>query len=322
MKRPFTYYYYLLKGKKRIKVVKKIDAIPMMKKMNYQFAGRRIESEEEVQKAIAADIRSGRPFVAGRLGANEVANMRSFEFQDKRVIDINRNLLCQGSGFFPNDQAYMPRFYETMIHACENTDYLAAWFQPFEDYYLKNVFPKDMHMTYLHYIDPFHYAKHPWTEALEGKKVLVIHPQAKIIEEQYKNNREKIFPGTNILPEFELHVQKAVQVNFAGAKDDRYATWFEALEDMFQKAMQIDFDVAILGCGAYGLPLAVKMKEAGRQAVHMGGTTQILFGIRGKRWDEDKNHQFLKQYYSDAWVRLGAKDKPKDANAVENGCYW
>ena len=54
----------------------------------------------------------------------------------------------------------------------------------------------------------------------------------------------------------------------------------------------------------------------------MGGITQILFGIHGKRWDEDKNHQFLKQYYSDAWVRLTDKDKPKDAKAVEDGCYW
>ncbi|MDD6058042.1 MAG: hypothetical protein PUB98_07275 [Clostridiales bacterium] len=322
MKRPFTYYSYLLKGKRRLHIIQKIDAIPLMEKMNHRFAGRNIEPMEQVQREIAEDIRLGRPFVAGRLGANEVANMRSFEFDDKRVIDVNRQLLCQGSGFFPDDQALMPRFYEEMIRACKNTDYLAGWFQPFEDYYLNTVFPKDMHLTYLHFIDPFHYPEHPWTEALEGKKVLVIHPQAEVILEQYEKKRERIFPGTNILPEFEIHVQKAVQVAFAGATDDRYQNWFEALEDMYQKAMQVDFDVAILGCGAYGLPLAAKIKDAGRQAVHMGGTTQILFGIRGKRWDEDKNHQFLNQYYSDAWVRPGAKDKPKDADKVENGCYW
>lgn len=321
MKRPVTYMRYLLKGKERQKTIKQIDAEPLMKRMNYEYAGRKIESMEMVQKAMAQDIRAGKPFMAGRLGANELANMRTFEFKDKRIEKKNRDLLCIGSGFFPNDASLMPQFYEEMIRGCKNMDYLAAWFQPFEDYYLERIFPKDMHMTYLHYIDPFKCPKCPWTGALAGKKVLVIHPQAELIAEQYKNKRELIFPGTDILPEFELHVQKAVQT-FAGASDERFSNWFEALNYMYEEAMKVDFDLAILGCGAYGFPLASKIKEAGRQAVHMGGTTQILFGIRGKRWDEDPNHQFLNQYYSDAWVRLTDKDKPKDANAVENGCYW
>jgi hypothetical protein len=123
------------------------------------------------------------------------------------------------------------------------------------------------------------------------------------------------------LPEFELIVQKAVQT-IAGTTDERYGNWFEALDAMYEEAMQKDFDVAILGCGAYGFPLAGRIKAAGRSAVHMGGTTQILFGIHGKRWDEDKNHQYLNRYYSDAWVRLGVKDIPKGAGKVENGCYW
>lgn len=320
MKRPFTYYYYLLKGKKRVRTIEKIDAIPLMEKMNYRFAGRKIEREDEVQRAMAEDIRAGRPFMAGRFGANELANMRSYEFDDKRVIDVNRGLLCNGAGFFPNDQSLMPRFHKEMTEACKNVDYLAAWFWPFEDYYIKNLMTKEAHLTYLHYIDPFRCPEHPWTEALEGKKVLVIHPQAEIIAKQYQK-REKLFPGTNILPEFELHVQKAVQTN-AGETDERYADWFEALDAMYEEAMRVDFDLAILGCGAYGFPLASKFKLAGRQAVHMGGTTQILFGIHGKRWDEDKNHQFLKQYDSDAWVRLTDKDKPRNAKSVEDGCYW
>ena len=177
-----------------------------------------------------------------------------------------------------------------------------------------------MHLTYLHYIDPFRCPEEPWTAALKGKKVLVIHPQARIIEQQYRK-RELLFPGTEILPEFELQVLKAVQTN-AGETDERYHNWFEALEDMYEQAMKKEFDLAILGCGAYGFPLAAKMKQAGKQAVHMGGISQVLFGIHGKRWDEDKNHRFLQQYDSDAWVRLADKDKPKNADAVEDGCYW
>lgn len=320
MKRPITYLYYLLQGKKRLRIIDQIDAIPLMEKMDHRFAGREIEGIHKVQQEMAADIRSGKPFMAGRLGAVELANMRAYEFDDKRIIEKDVKQLCDCAGFFPNDVSLMPRFYDEMIRGCRETDYLAAWFQPFEDYYLNTVFSKDMHLTYLHYIDPFRCPEAPWTAALKGKKVLVIHPQAKIIEQQYRK-RELLFPGTEILPEFELQVQKAVQTN-AGETDERYRDWFEALEDMYEQAMQKEFDLAILGCGAYGFPLAAKMKQAGKQAVHMGGISQVLFGIHGKRWDEDKNHRFLQQYDSDAWVRLSEKDKPKNADAVEDGCYW
>lgn len=51
--------------------------------------------------------------------------------------------------------------------------------------------------------------------------------------------------------------------------------------------MKIDFDIAIIGCGAYGMPLAAKLKKTGKQAIHLGGETQLLFGIKGKWWEEN-----------------------------------
>lgn len=41
-------------------------------------------------------------------------------------------------------------------------------------------------------------------------KVLVIHPFEDTIKSQYQK-REKLFPGTDILPEFELKTLKAVR---------------------------------------------------------------------------------------------------------------
>lgn len=311
----------MLRGKKRIRTILRTDAIPLMEQMGNRFAGKRIEPAQEIQERMAEDIRKGTPFMAGRLGAVELAAMRAYEFDDRRILAKNLTQLCTNAGFFPNDESLLPRFYDEMVIACKSTDYLAAWFQPFEDYYIKHVFSTHMHMTYLHYIDPFRCPDNPWTKALAGKRVLVIHPQAELIQRQYESHRTELFPGTDILPEFTLYTLKAVQTS-AGEMDERYANWFEALEDMYEQAMKLEFDLAILGCGAYGFPLAAKIKAAGRQAVHMGGITQVLFGIHGKRWDEDKNHQFLQQYYSDAWVRIEAGERPKDAGNIENGCYW
>lgn len=147
---------------------------------------------------------------------------------------------------------------------------------------------------------------------------MIIHPFESTIIRQYEN-REQLFPGKDILPAFELKTLKAVQT-IAGEKDERFETWFEALEYMYDQAMKKDFDVAIIGCGAYGFPLAAKLKEAGKQAIHLGGATQYLFGIKSKRADE--GNPIIKGLYTDAWARASAEETPKNSARVEGGCYW
>lgn len=95
--------------------------------------------------------------------------------------------------------------------------------------------------------------------------------------------------------------------------------WFDALDYMYEECKQIDFDVAIIGCGAYGLPLAAKLKSHGKQVIHLGGATQLMFGIKGKRWDEMPE---ISKYYNEYWVRPNKNEVVKDGNKVENGCYW
>lgn len=67
-----------------------------------------------------------------------------------------------------------------------------------------------------------------------------------------------------------------------------------------------DFEIAILGCGAYGFPLAAYIKSIGKKAVHVGGTAQLIYGIKGKRWEK-------RDFINDAWV----SPRPE-----ESGCYW
>ncbi|MCD7883766.1 MAG: hypothetical protein LUI87_08725 [Lachnospiraceae bacterium] len=81
----------------------------------------------------------------------------------------------------------------------------------------------------------------------------------------------------------------------------------------------MDFDVAIIGAGAYGLPLAAYCKERGAQAIQMSGATQILFGIKGKRWDD---HPFISSLYNEYWVRPNESETPPLKQKVEGGSYW
>ena len=103
-------------------------------------------------------------------------------------------------------------------------------------------------------------------------------------------------------------------VNSIGGGSD-YSSWFDALEAMKDEIDRKDFDIALLGCGAYGFPLAAHIKRIGKKAIHMGGSLQLLFGIYGKRWE---NYPYI----NDAWIRPRVVDRPKGFENVEKGCYW
>lgn len=46
---------------------------------------------------------------------------------------------------------------------------------------------------------------------------------------------------------------------------------------------------------------------------------QVLFGIKGRRWD---SHPFISTLYNEFWVRPRQNETPEGAIMVEGGCYW
>ena len=167
------------------------------------------------------------------------------------------------------------------------------------------------------YLAPYLY-EIPWTSVLKGKRVLVVSPFTDTIVSQYAR-RDLLFDNHDVLPEFaELIPLKAVQ-SIAGNTTD-YPDWFSALNSMKEQMSSMDYDIALIGCGAYGMHLAVHAKRMGRIGIHTAGWTQMLFGIYGNRWlnDEPQFKRFINSY----WVRPSSDETPQNAQSIENGCYW
>ena len=274
----------------------------------------------DTNQLIKKWILEGKPRMIARYGSNEAyvtaetigVNLGiKKKIRKKLLLSIYRN-----AGLFPYGEKTAIEFGNLMVDVSKEVDLLGAWKTIMQDYLINEVCSKNVKLTHLSSLEPYYEENIPWTSALKGKKVLIIHPFNKTIEEQYKR-RDKIFANKNILPEFDLYTLKAVQT-IAGEKDERFKHWFEALDYMYNEALKIDFDVAIIGCGAYGFPLAAKLKRAGKITIHLGGAVQILFGIKGSRWDNGE----VSKFYNEYWVRPDDKDKPQNANNVENGCYW
>lgn len=287
-----------------------------------RLAGRPVLSAEEGNAKLYDLVRSGRPFAAVRFGANElnafvaakaVEEGLSLSFPDP-VLDQLTN--C--AGFFPRDAALMDRYASLAADTAPAIDFLAIYGSHFESLMLRGFMSENPVLADNRSMEPYYYPdQRPWTSALEGKDVLVIHPCEQSVRSQY-GRREALFPGTDILPAFHLRTLRAVQ-GLDKTDRSRFSDWFEALDYMYEEALKIPFDTAILGCGAYGQPLACMLKAAGKQAIQMGGATQILFGIKGRRWERIPEVASL---FNDAWVRPLEEEVPSGASKVENACYW
>lgn len=275
-----------------------------------------IDDRDELGKIIKEKIASNEPFMACRIGATESFSMRTFEFHHKKNFKKAIRQLHETAGFFPEDVKFGKEFTGIMKSSLEEADVCGILRSPAEEFFINKFTRDSCKITTLYKIEPF-LMKSPWSAMLYGKKVLVVHPFAKTIESQYKK-RPLLFPGKDILPEFQLLTYKAIQTA-AGEKDERFETWFDALEFMTKEISRIDFDIALLGCGAYGCPLAANIKRMGKQAIHIGGGLQLLFGIRGRRWDV---MSAISALYNDSWVYPSESERPKGADIVENACYW
>jgi hypothetical protein len=274
-----------------------------LKKVGLWNGKRRIKliEDKEANNIISKNIKSKEPFMVCRYGSNEFRNL----FQENEF-----DTLCFNAGFFPNNKKLLKAFRAVYFESSKQIDYLCVW--NYKNHFnkkrkwIKN-FPnmKCLLQNVLSH-------KSFWIKSLEGKKVLIIHPFKKTIEMQMKRREE-----LGILPKLKkLEVIPAVQT-IAGNPDPRFKDWFEALNWMKKEIDKKDFDIALIGCGAYGLPLAAYIKSIGRQAIHLGGALQLFFGIRGKRWET-----LTKVRMNKYWIRPLKEDIPKSFKKIEDGCYW
>lgn len=226
------------------------------------------------------------------------------------------------AGFFPPTEQSISQFCELMLNDAPLVDILGSWLP--EEEWLQDKLTNASKFHLMH-LEPF-WAKVPWTSALEGRKVLVVHPFEDEIIEQYK--KRKLLFSNKILPDFQLKTVKAIQT-IAGSKSP-FKDWFEALDFMKTEIDKIDYDICLIGAGAYGFPLAAHVKRNNKKAVHMGGALQLLFGIRGKRWEDPAYgvqkwgipYGLYANLMNEHWIRPNAHNKPEKAENVEGSCYW
>ena len=275
-----------------------------------------------------------KPFIISRMGIGaETHIMLEYILThkiNKKYLHPQENL----NGIYSknNDITKFEIFCNKYYECLKNTDILASFTQAIineQSYFANKYNLKQIHSRSL---EPFYACLEnikPWTHYLHGKKVLIINPFIDSMKKQLANNFQ-IFKDPNkkiFLDNQEFIFYKSYQT-IAG--NHIHNDWLETYTIMCNDIKKLDdefhFDIALLGCGGYGLPLCnfIKMK-LNKSAIYIGGGLQLLFGIMGHRWE---NRDDWKKIMKDndnpnnQFIRPSGDEIINNKNAIENGCYW
>lgn len=251
----------------------------------------------------------------GKIGSLEAAHI---------LIYLNKIKVQIGFQLFSNVGIYVSNFKEFedwcigYLNAIKDLNYILQWCPNKEDEsIIKNYWKGDGIYHSFEGIEPFVFGQDGWHYSLKNKKVLCISPFSETVKAQVEHF-DKIWPGASI--------GKIITITSPYPEiltgENNLKPWRYKLNLMLDEIDKCeDFDFATIGCGGFSLFLCQYIKNVKKKpCVHLGGGNQILYGIRGKRWDEGfKNHTW---YGTEYWVRPLDKEIPKNHQMIENGCYW
>ena len=266
---------------------------------------------------ITQCIQQKRPMSFGKLGAVETDCISNSQVNRQIIWGENLGI---NAGVFPLTHKIVSRWMKEYIEAARTLDGYVEWWHGKDTAILNQYNPTRLISKDIDDLLPFYLGANAWHYALADKTVLVIHPMVDSIEAQ-ASRFSSIWPGAAI--------KKLICIRSYYPPwlltSHPYKTFFDCLKAIKKQIAKQQFDFAVVGAGAYSLPLLSFIKELGVPCVHLGGQTQLLFGIRGQRWETEYTEAWRQANFynnSDFWIKPLLTDIPSNKNIVENGCYW
>ncbi|MBO4266278.1 MAG: hypothetical protein J5910_03720 [Lachnospiraceae bacterium] len=274
-----------------------------------KYAGIGFSSDLEANDYIYNGLMSDKPFAVGKTGFSEIGYIccaQNEKYYNSKVHYYWTPSYIRGIEQFKKNKD-IRRFYDITLDAMNSLDGIGTYADVFMCDAVLQLLPNLSSICLFNQgvlnCDGGYDVK--WTSAIKGKKVLVVSPFFKEVQIQYEK-RDLIWTDGRI-PECHLEFDPGIWVREKG--------FFESIEILSDRVLSRDFDVALLACGSVGLALAARIRKSGKKAVQMGSALNILFGLKGKRWDNSG-------IYNEYWIRPGEDTKPSYANDIDGATYW
>lgn len=261
---------------------------------------------------------------------NDILNKESFsiirfnaelEYSSQRISgNVSQGIKTQAytnAGVYPlNDESQLNTFHEENLKSFKNADVFLTGEQL-----------KDFERNIINYTNPNLQVRkasdlinNGLAKKINKKKILIVSPFKKTIDKQIKKDN-------HIFTENEIVTYEAAQ---AIAGNTPHTCFKESLLIMKQDISSIDFDLALLSCGGYAIPLCSFIKNLNKGAIYIGGELQRFFFIRGRRWAQQNlklTNVGLEVIFEDfnkdeKWTNLSDSEYPKNWESIEAGAYW
>ena len=175
-------------------------------------------------------------------------------------------------------------------------------------------------------IEPYYYFKNEQNilnKILKNKRILIITSHINSVKHQIPFI-DKIFYPYKIFENNTFIVLKP-PVTYCG-KSNNIVDWRDHLNN-FYKELDIhkdEFDIALVAAGGYGVFICDYIyTNLKKNPIYIGGALQLFFGIMGNRWKPYFTKEKFIDFPNEYWLEKPLNDDiPKDANKVEDGCYW
>ena len=209
----------ILKGLKR-KVFSLFINQPTLPELEY------VDDREQASRIITDALLGNKPCMIARYGSTELSAIVNYLGVQNKEHSVFKYLkgeclewwwsrgimeqMTRWSGFFPATEDNLNRYCRLSLNDSKEIDVLGSWVK--NEYFVSSYCPTCTKIR-LRYLEPDFAAvdsSSEWTQALKGKKVLVIHPFIETIKKQYAK-RKLLFKSPDLLPDFELLTIKAVQ---------------------------------------------------------------------------------------------------------------
>ena len=289
----------------------------------------------ESNKYIIDLINKNEPFFISRLGG-EIVNSYNYVIEKKFEYSPT---LDRNAGIYHKTKLDIEKYYQLYYNSVINSTVMSVFtnlphIKKYEEYFMKNnnnnnnnnniKKPSLTHRS----LEPFYIIlenEKPWSHYLKGKKVLIISPFVDSFQKQISNNF-KMFKDKNnndgdiFLPNQEFVFYKSFNT-LAG--NHIHNNWIETFNIMCKDIEKLEFDIALVSCGGYGLPLCNFIKTSmNKSAIYVGGGLQLLFGVIGNRWLSHPTILKIINENQTKFIRPSDNEIVKNVGIVEGGCYW
>lgn len=283
-------------------------------------------SLEESNIIIENLLDSNKPFSICRVGNGEsiialdVLNNR--QSSQQRLYELDNN-----AGIYYSTKQHVELFAKHYNNAVLQADALACFdiiYTVQQNEYLWRSPKPSLHFEVL---EPYYAIEKgivPWSHKLIGKKILVVSPFVETFKKQVASGFH--FYGPDAPDEKRMFHKDQAFVFYKTYStlggNHIHNNWYQTFGIMCSDIKQLDFDIALVSCGGYGLPLCNYIKSLGKSAIYVGGALQLLFGVNGQRW---ANHPVISRVSSapnNQWTWPADSETIKTNRKIEGGCYW